>query len=98
MRAGEIYENRVQGDRIVVREGSEDTGGERLVGDLYIRPGGAVAGKHVHGYITERFEVVSGEVRLHVAAATGALSRERRSRFRRESCTTGGTSATTRHT
>lgn len=66
MRAGEIYENRVQGDRIVVREGSEDTGGERLVGDLYIRPGGAVAGKHVHGYITERFEVVSGEVRLHV--------------------------------
>lgn len=66
MRAGEIYENRVQGDRFVVREGSEDTGGERLAGDLYIRPGGAVAGKHVHSYITERFEVVSGTVRLHV--------------------------------
>ena len=66
MRAGEIYENRVQGDRVVVREGSEDTGGERLVGDLYIRPGGAVAGKHVHAYITERFELVSGEVRFHV--------------------------------
>jgi quercetin dioxygenase-like cupin family protein len=66
MRAGEIYENRVQGDRFVVREGSEDTGGERLVGDLYIRPGGAVAGKHVHAYITERFEVVAGTVRFHV--------------------------------
>lgn len=66
MRAGEIYENRVQGDRFVVREGSEDTGGERLVGDLYIRPGGAVAGKHVHAYITERFEVVAGKVRFHV--------------------------------
>jgi len=66
MRAGEIYENRVQGDRFVVREGSEETGGERLTGDLYIRPGGAVAGKHVHSYITERFEVVSGTVRLHV--------------------------------
>ena len=66
MRAGEIYENRVQGDRFVVREGSEDTGGERLVGDLYIRPGGAVAGKHVHAYITERFEVVSGTVRFHL--------------------------------
>ena len=66
MRSGEIYENRVQGDRFVVREGSEDNGGERLAGDLYIRPGGAVAGKHVHAYITERFEVVAGTVRLHV--------------------------------
>ena len=66
MRAGEIYENRIQGDRFVVREGSEDTGGERLVGDLYIRPGGAVAGKHVHSYITERFEVLAGTVRFHV--------------------------------
>ena len=66
MRAGEIYENRVQGDRFVVREGSEDTGGERLVGDLYIRPGGAVAGKHVHAYLTERFEVLEGTVRFHL--------------------------------
>lgn len=67
MRAGEIYENRVQGDRFFVREGGEDTGGERLVGDLYIRPGGAIAGKHVHSYITERFEVVAGTVGFHVA-------------------------------
>jgi quercetin dioxygenase-like cupin family protein len=66
VRAGEIYENRVQGDRFVVREGSEDTGGERLVGDLYIRPAGAVAGKHVHAYITERFQVLAGTVRFHV--------------------------------
>jgi quercetin dioxygenase-like cupin family protein len=67
VRAGEIYENRVQGDRFFVREGGEDTGGERLVGDLYIRPGGAIAGKHVHSYITERFEVVAGTVGFHVA-------------------------------
>ena len=74
MRAGEVYENRVQGDRFVVREGSEDTGGERLTGDLYIRPGGAVAGKHVHSYITERFRVVSGTVRFHMDG-TDALAR-----------------------
>jgi Cupin domain len=49
-----------------VREGSEDTAGERLVGDLYIRPGGAVAGKHTHAYITERFKVVAGTVRFHL--------------------------------
>ena len=59
MRAGEVYENRVQGDRFVVREGSADTGGARLLGDLYVRPGGRVAGKHTHAYITERFEVLS---------------------------------------
>ena len=66
MRAGEAYENRAQGDRAVVREGSEDTNGERLVVDLYVRPGGAVAGKHVHAYITERFEVLAGKVRFHL--------------------------------
>jgi quercetin dioxygenase-like cupin family protein len=65
-RAGDVYENRVQGDRAVLREGSEDTGGERLVADLYIRPGGAVAAKHVHDYITERFEVIAGTVRFHL--------------------------------
>lgn len=66
MRAGEVYENRIQGDRFVVGQGSEDTAGERLVGDLYVRPGGAVAGKHTHAYITERFEVVAGSVRFHL--------------------------------
>jgi quercetin dioxygenase-like cupin family protein len=66
VRSGEVYENRVQGDWFVVREGSEDNGGDRLVADLYIRPGGAVAGRHVHSYLTERFEVVAGTVRIHV--------------------------------
>jgi len=66
VRTGEIYENRVQGDRVMVLEGSEDTNGERLVADLYVRPGGAVAGKHVHSYITERFEVRAGTVRFHL--------------------------------
>lgn len=66
MRAGEVYENRVQGDRFVVQKGSQDPGGDRLVGDLYIRPGGAVAAKHVHSYITERFTVLSGTVQFHL--------------------------------
>ena len=78
MRAGEIYENRVQGDRIVVREGSEETGGERLVGDLYIRPGGAVAGRHVHSYITECFEVRSGTVGFHVGGRDETMGPGRR--------------------
>jgi quercetin dioxygenase-like cupin family protein len=78
MRAGEIYENRVQGDRFVVREGSEDTGGDRLTGDLYIRPGGAVAGRHVHSYLTECFEVRSGTVRFHVGGRDEVATAGRR--------------------
>jgi quercetin dioxygenase-like cupin family protein len=66
LRRGETYENRVQGDRIVVIEGSEDGGGDRFVGDLYVLPGGRVAGRHVHAYITERFEVIEGTVRIHL--------------------------------
>ena len=59
--------NRIQGDRFVVREGSEDTGGERLVGDLYIRPGGAARSESTcTPDITERFEVVAGTVRFHL--------------------------------
>jgi hypothetical protein len=96
VRAGEVYENRVQGDRFVVREGSADTEGKRLVGDLYVRPGGRVAGKHTHAYITERFEVLSGTVRFHIDGRDELARPGNRSRSDRESCTTGGTSATTR--
>jgi quercetin dioxygenase-like cupin family protein len=66
VKAGEVYENRVQRDRAVVREGSEENDGERLVVELQISPGGGVADKHVHSYLTERFEVLSGTVRLHL--------------------------------
>jgi hypothetical protein len=43
-KAGEVYENPVTGERAVVRVGTEETGGERLVVDLHVRPGGAVIG------------------------------------------------------
>lgn len=59
-RAGDVVENPVTGERAVVRVGSEETNGERLVCDLYVQPGGRVAGAHVHQTLSERFEVVSG--------------------------------------
>lgn len=59
-RAGDVVENPVTGERAVVRVGGEQTNGERLVCDLYVRPGGHVAGAHVHRTLSERFEVVSG--------------------------------------
>ncbi len=84
-RAGDVIENPVTGERIVVRVGTEDSGGGLLVVDGYIQPGGAVTGEHVHPAIEESFTVVSGRVgfringresiaqpgqRLHVPAGT----------------------------
>ncbi len=84
-KAGDTVENPVTGERIVVRVGTEDSGGELLAIDGYVRPGGAVVGEHVHPAIEETFEVVSGRVgfridgresvaqpgeRLHVPAGT----------------------------
>lgn len=61
-RKGDVFENPVTGERVVVRIGSEESGGDLLVVDLYIRPGGAVAGEHVHSYVEEWFTVREGRV------------------------------------
>ena len=84
-RAGDVIENPVTGERVVVRVGTEDSGGELLAIDGYIKPGGAVTGEHIHPVIEEHFTVVRGRVgfridgresiarpgeRLHVPAGT----------------------------
>jgi len=61
-KAGDVLQNPVTGERAVVRIGTEETGGELLVVDLYIRPGGEVMGKHMHPTIEERFTVLRGQV------------------------------------
>ena len=84
-RAGDVNENPVSGERVVVRVGTEDSGGDLLAIDGYVKPGGAVTGEHVHPSIDEDFTVVRGRVgfridgresvaepgeRLHVPAGT----------------------------
>jgi len=61
-RAGDVNENPITGERAVVRVGTEDSGGDLLVCDVYVRPGGRVAAEHVHPTIEEWFTVVSGRV------------------------------------
>ena len=61
-KAGDVFENPVTGERAVVRLGNEDTGEDRLVADLYVKPGGAVVGEHVHPVTEESFAVVRGQV------------------------------------
>ncbi len=55
-------ENPVTGERAVVRVGTEETKGELLVVEAFVKPGGAVTGEHVHPTIEEWFTVVSGRV------------------------------------
>ncbi len=38
LKVGEVYENPVTGERGVIRIGTDTTGGELLVVDLYVRP------------------------------------------------------------
>jgi quercetin dioxygenase-like cupin family protein len=61
-KAGQVIENPVTGERVVVRVGTEESEGGLLVADAYVRPGGAVTGEHVHPAIEEYFTVVRGRV------------------------------------
>ena len=84
-KAGQVVENPVTGERVVVHVGTENSAGELLMVDAYVRPGGAVTGEHVHPAIEDYFTVVRGRVgfrldgratiarlgqRLHVPAGT----------------------------
>jgi mannose-6-phosphate isomerase-like protein (cupin superfamily) len=62
---GDVFTNPVTGERCVVRE-SDEAAGRALV-DLYVTPGGAVAGEHVHDHLVERFEVLEGQVGFRIA-------------------------------
>lgn len=62
VKAGEVYENPATGERAVIRGGTAESEGELLVVDLYVRPGGAVMGEHVHPNIEESFTVVHGRL------------------------------------
>jgi quercetin dioxygenase-like cupin family protein len=62
IRAGETIENPVTGERIVFRKTSRETGGEAVVIETYVQPGGFVAAAHVHPSQEERFEVLAGAV------------------------------------
>lgn len=59
-RYGDMYENRVTGERAVVLRGDEDDAGEPALVHLTVKPGGAVAGEHVHPRVQERFRVIAG--------------------------------------
>ena|ERR1700742_1475978 len=71
---GDLYENRVTGERAVVLRGTEDGDGAPALVQLTVRPGGAVAGEHVHPSMTETFTAIGGELATRIDGAEGRLS------------------------
>src|SRR5439155_2855543 len=49
-----VIDNPISGERIVIRESGEETGGRRLSFDLYLPRGGHVPARHVHPLQEER--------------------------------------------
>jgi hypothetical protein len=62
--AGAWLHNPVTGELARVNVGPVESGGRRIETDLWLQPGAAVAGAHVHDHLVERFEV-RGTRRLH---------------------------------
>lgn len=63
---GRVIENPVSGERIIIRESGERNGGERLVFDLYLPPGGHVPAGHIHPHQEERFTILAGQMRFRL--------------------------------
>ena len=62
--AGDTVESPLSGARIVFLKKSRDTNGELLQLDDVMKGGGRVPIEHVHPYMEERFEILSGTARL----------------------------------
>lgn len=65
-KSGDVLEHPVTGEKIVWRKVASETQGRMLQGDLFARPGGHVAAAHVHPNQEERFEVLSGTLKLRI--------------------------------
>ena len=80
--AGDQIENPVTGERLVFHETAAETGGERVVFETIVQPGGFVAAAHIHPFQTERFEVLAGTIEVkkgrkrHTATAGEVLEVE----------------------
>jgi quercetin dioxygenase-like cupin family protein len=66
IRKGDRLENRVTGEVLLFHRTSRETGGQAVLVETIVRPGGFVAEAHQHPHQTERFEVLEGRLGLRV--------------------------------
>jgi mannose-6-phosphate isomerase-like protein (cupin superfamily) len=63
MRAGDVMWNPLTGEKAMLVESAEDSGGARIVADFAVEAGGFVpGGEHVHDHCAEHLEVRSGRI------------------------------------
>jgi quercetin dioxygenase-like cupin family protein len=73
-KAGDLFQNPLTGETAIVSIGTDESGGELLIADLYIAPGGAVMGEHYHPAIEERLTLIHGELAIRLSGrATKAM-------------------------
>jgi quercetin dioxygenase-like cupin family protein len=68
--AARVIENPISGERIIIRQSGEETGGQLLAFDLFLPPGGHVPSGHVHPTQEEQFTVVAGQMRFRLGRRT----------------------------
>jgi 1,2-diacylglycerol 3-beta-galactosyltransferase len=68
--SGRVIDNPVSGERIIIRETGEQTGGRLLSFDLFLPPGAHVPARHLHPVQEERFTVMAGRMRFRVGRQT----------------------------
>jgi quercetin dioxygenase-like cupin family protein len=72
-RCGDLYENKVTGERAVVLRGDEGSHGQSGLVHLTVQPRRAVVGEHIHPQFRERFLVISGRLGTRVDGVESTL-------------------------
>jgi mannose-6-phosphate isomerase-like protein (cupin superfamily) len=63
MRAGDAVWNPLTGEKALIVESADESGGARIVADFAVESGGFVpGGEHVHDHCAEHFEVRAGRI------------------------------------
>ena len=62
IRTGDSIANPVTGETVTFQRTSADSGGELVIAEVTLEPGGSAAGVHVHPNQTETFQILDGTV------------------------------------
>ena len=70
IRSGDILHNPATGETVRIVRSAGETGGEYVLVEVCVEPGGFVAATHVHPYQTEVFEILEGELGFKAGGET----------------------------
>ena len=73
-RCGDVYQNKVTGERGVVLRGDEDSNGQSALVLMTVQPHMAGPGDHIHPQFRESFRVISGQLGTRVGGLQQILA------------------------